>query len=803
MRLHGRRRPSRLPGLLAGERRVKKGVGVAEFPSGTVTFFFTDIEGSTRLWQEHPEAMKAALARHDEIVRDAIEGRGGSVVKTTGDGFHAAFAAAHDAIDAAVAGQLALAREPWDVTGPLRVRMGIHTGPAELRDGDYYGTAVNRAARLMSVAHGGQIVMSGAVEQLSRDSLPAVVTLADLGEHRLRDLGQPEHVFQVLHPELPAEFPALRSVETYPSNLPQQLTTFVGRDQELVEIAEVLDEARVVTLIGVGGVGKTRLALQVAAELLPRFGAGAWLCELGPLSDASGVADLVAVTLSVQPRPGETVTESIVGVLRDRQLLLVLDNCEHLVAPAARLVDAIVRACPGVRVLATSREGLGVAGERLMVVRSLAVPEDDAGVDGLVECDAVRLFVDRAADARHGFGVTGENVSAIAQICRRLDGIPLAIELAAARTRMMSPPDIARRLDERFRFLTGGNRTAVERHQTLRAAVDWSYALLDPDEQVLLDRLGVFAGGFTLDAAEAVAGDIESGGDVLDRLGQLVDKSLVVAEEDRGGASGYRLLETIRQYALEHLDATGVSDVVRRRHAEHYLTVARDAEAGLWTSTEGESLRTVDREMANLRAAFDWAVGAGDADIAFGSGRRARRFRYPPAPVHDRPMARARRRHAHRARPSSPSPRRGMGRARRVHDLGFARRVRGPGPAHGRRARGSRDRPAPGRAPGSREPRVGERTSRRSPRPLHHRGRSGPRGRRPEMGDALERPARNMARQPGLDGGRDRAGRAVMRPRSRVRIPLAARRERARSRAQRRGSRAGDPPPRDGMGTRA
>ena len=403
---------------------------MSELPSGTVTFLFTDVEGSTRLWEEFPEAMRQALARHDEILRRVIQSRRGYVVKTTGDGFHAVFATAHDALDAAITGQLGLRAEPWGVTGPLRVRMGVHTGQAQLRDGDYYGTAVNRAARLMGVAHGGQIVISGAVEQLSRDSLPAAVTLTDLGEHRLRDLGHPEHVFQVLHPALPAESRALNSLEALPSHLPQQLTTFVGRDGELVEIAQVLEDARVVTLVGVGGVGKTRLALQVAAESLPRFEAGAWLCELGPLWDESGVPDLVAVTLRVQQRPGETVTESIVGVLRDRELLLVLDNCEHLVTSAARLVDAIVRACPRVRVLATSREGLGVAGERLMLVQSLAVPDIDAGGEGQVECDAVRLFVDRAGDARHGFALTRENATAIGQICRRLDGIPLAIEFS-------------------------------------------------------------------------------------------------------------------------------------------------------------------------------------------------------------------------------------------------------------------------------------------------------------------------------------------------------------------------------------
>jgi predicted ATPase/class 3 adenylate cyclase/tetratricopeptide (TPR) repeat protein len=590
---------------------------LGELPSGTVTFLFTDVEGSTRLWEEHPDEMHTALARHDEILRGAVEANGGYVVKMTGDGVHGAFATAHAAVSAAVHAQLTLGGERWSTTSPLRVRMGVHTGHAEQRAGDYFGPALNRAARLMSVAHGGQIVVSGAAEELSRDALPESVVLADLGFHRLRDLGHPEHVFQVIHPDLDREFLPLASVESYPTNLPQQLTTFVGREEELAEVVRALDEVRVVTLTGVGGVGKTRLALQTAAEVLPRLAAGAWLCELGPLSEAAGVPELVATTLSIQPRPGESITESVVGALRDREILLVVDNCEHLIVPAARLVDAVVRACPSVRVLATSREGLGVSGERLIMVRSLGVADEDASPDVLITSDAVQLFVDRAKDARSGFAATPENASDIGRVCRRLDGIPLAIELAAARTRMMSPGEIARRLDERFRLLTGGSRTAVERHQTLRAAVDWSYALLDPHEQAFLDRLGVFAGGFTLEAADAVAGDGVSNLDVLDRLGQLVDKSLVVPE-DVDGDTRYRLLETIRQYALEHLDTAGATDDVRGRHAEYYRQLVEGARAAFsqFDVDEIQWYRIVERELANCRAALEWAIGIGDADAA-------------------------------------------------------------------------------------------------------------------------------------------------------------------------------------------
>jgi len=580
-----------------------------------VTFLFTDLEGSTRLWEEHRAEMHGALARHDEILRDAIETHGGVIVKTTGDGAHAAFASAHDAIGAAVDAQIALGAEQWGSTGALKVRMGVHSGHAEARAGDYFGPALNRAARLMSVAHGGQIVVSGATEELSRELIPEDVTLVDLGQHRLRDLGHAEHVFQVVHGDLVRDFPPLASVESYPSNLPQQVTTFVGRDAELDEVARALDDTRVVTLTGVGGVGKTRLALQTAAELLPRFRNGAWLCELGPLSDASGVPDLVATALSIERRADETTTDSLVASLRDRELLLVLDNCEHLIVPAARLVDAIVRSCPSVRVLATSREGLGVSGERLFMVRSLGVDDDDSNPTALLASDAVQLFVDRARDARGGFVATEDNAPAIAHVCRRLDGIPLAIELAAARSRMMSPREIARRIDERFRLLTGGSRTAVERHQTLRAAVDWSYALLDADERALFDRLGVFAGGFTFEAAEAVALDPGSNLDVVDGLGQLVDKSLVVAEEDADGGTRYRLLETIRQYALEHLDLAEVSDDVRRRHAEYYCAFVESGLSEFWAD-EARWARALDREIPNFRAALDWAIAIGDADVA-------------------------------------------------------------------------------------------------------------------------------------------------------------------------------------------
>ena len=492
---------------------------MTDLPSGTVTFLFTDLEGSTRLWEEHPDAMQDALARHDELLRDAIEANGGHVVKFTGDGFHAAFATAHEALRAAVAAQRALTAAEWGTTGPLRVRIGVHTGEAQHRDGDYHGTALNRAARLTAVAHGGQIVVSAVTEGLVSDALPEDVQLHDLGEHRLRDLAQPLRVFEVQHPELPQQFPPLRSLDTYPSNLPVQLSSFIGRDDDLTAVARAFDESRVVTVTGVGGVGKTRLAMHAAAHLLPRYPEGAWFCELAPAIDEESMAQIISAALGAIPRPGLTLAASAVEYLRDRALLLVLDNCEHLLVPASRFAEDVLRSCPGVQVLATSREGLGIEGERVVPLRSLSVPDEHAAFTDAAASSAVRLFSERAGAVDPQFVLDLRSLPAVAEICRRLDGMPLAIELAAARVATMSATEIARRLDERFRLLTGGRRTAVERHQTLRATIDWSYSLLDAREQLVFDRLAVFAGSFDADAAVAVTsgGGVEEW-DVLDAL---------------------------------------------------------------------------------------------------------------------------------------------------------------------------------------------------------------------------------------------------------------------------------------------
>jgi predicted ATPase/class 3 adenylate cyclase len=571
-----------------------------ELPTGTVTFLFTDVEGSTRLWEEYPEAMKAALARHDAILRDAITAHDGYVVKLTGDGAHAAFGTAHEAMHAAIDAQLALQRERWRETGPLQVRMGLHTGAAEVRDGDYYGTEVNRAARLMGVAHGGQIVCSQATADLARGALTAECGLVDLGVQQLRDLQTPERVLQVSHADLPADFPALRTLDAFLGNLPLQVTEFVGRDEELVEVAKLLGRSRVVTLTGSGGVGKTRLALQAAAEAVPHYADGAWFVDLAPIDDDTFVASEIATTMGLPEQRQGTREEALAGALARRQALVVLDNCEHVVEMVARVVELVVHRCPGVTVLATSQEGLGVDGEATFVVRPLR------------EHEAIRLFVERAEAARHDFVVSAENTAPVTELCQRLDGIPLAIELAAARVASMSPAAILERIDERFRLLGQGRRTARRRHQTLRAAVDWSYGLLSDQEQLVFARLAVFAGSFTLDAAEAVISDEGVDAlDVVDHVSGLVAKSMLQLDE-RVGGDRYRLLETMRDYGSEHLGQRGDLDRMQRQHADYYLTFAEEAAPHLVDADDMRWFERIDDELPNLRAALAFLRDADD-----------------------------------------------------------------------------------------------------------------------------------------------------------------------------------------------
>ena len=450
----------------------------AQPPSGTVTFLLTDLEGSTRMWEQDPEAMKAAMVRHDEILEKTIAANQGYVFSRMGDGMAAAFATAGNAVSAAIAVKDALADEKWRTTAPLKARIGLHTAEAVIVDDTGYASLpINRCARLMAAAHGGQIVMSGATEALVRERLPEGVGLSDLGEHRLRDLGTPMRIHQLFSTMHRQDFPPLRSLESFPGNLPGQVSSFVGRTTEVARVTAAINESRVVTITGVGGVGKTRLAVQVAADLLPRYRDGAWLVELAPVRDGDSAVDAVAAVFNMTNVGAQSREESLVEMLIRKELLLVLDNCEHLLGPIARLVSRIERSCPAVAVLATSREGMAIDGEQLIALPPLyaGTPADDIGQ--LVQTDAVTLFVERARRVKTDFALTAQNSRAVVEMCQRLDGVPFAIELAAARLIALSPADLLTRLDRRFEVLAGGRRGAVGRHATLRAAIDWSYEL--------------------------------------------------------------------------------------------------------------------------------------------------------------------------------------------------------------------------------------------------------------------------------------------------------------------------------------
>ena len=600
-----------------------------ELPSGTVTLLFSDIEGSTRLWERSPDAMARALKRHDELMRSAIEGSQGYVFKTVGDAFCAAFATAKEAVQAALRAQRALDAEPWPEEAVLRVRMALHTGECEERDGDYFGPPLNRVARLEAVTHGGQVVLARATTDLVRDHLPAGVGLRDLGTHRLKDLGRPEDVFQLEIEGLDAEFPPLRSLDNpeLRHNLPELVSSFVGREAEVAELGRILEESRLITLTGAGGVGKTRLALQVAAELLDGSGDGVWLVELAAVRDPEAVPGAVADALGVKEQAGRSIHDVLVAALSDQHVLIVLDNCEHLIGACAKLAETLVRNCPKVYLLATSRETLGIDGERIFRVPSLTVPPEGADeTSDLAASGATTLFVERAHALATGFTVTDDAAPLVAAICRRLDGMPLAIELAAARLRSMSLSHLHDRLDQRFRLLTGGSRTALPRQQTLRAMVDWSYDLLNGFEQAVLRRLSVFVGGFELEAAESVCGfgDLEVF-DVADLLGSLVEKSLVVADP-MATSVRYRLLETIRQYGAEKMGTLDGDEAAEAAaaHAAYYLGYVQEIAPQLTGRFQEKWLARLEEEYPNLRAAAENLV----AD-ASGPTRALRLFGVP------------------------------------------------------------------------------------------------------------------------------------------------------------------------------
>ncbi len=587
--------------------------GRSEAMAEATTFLFSDIEASTRRWEGAPESMKADLARHDELLRAAVENAGGEVFSHTGDGMGAAFAAASDGVEAAVAAQRALASGPWEA-GPLRVRMAIHSGPAQRREGNYFGPPLNRVARLLASGSGGQILCSQSAAELVGADLPADVFLTDLGEHRLADLARPERIFQVTHPDLPADFPSLRTLSAHRHNLPVALTPFVGRAKELAELVSLLGTSRLITLTGVGGAGKTRLALQAAAAVLEAYPDGVWMVELAPLRDGAQLPSAVTTALGIEVGGADTsdaVAGRLAHYLASRQALLVFDNCEHLIEPAARLVHRLVTHCPSITVMATSRELLGLPGERAWRVPPLSLPPAGAPPEEISESDAVGFFCERARAARPGFTLDAATAPTVARICRRLDGIPLALELAAARVQVLSPAQVADRLDDRFRLLTGRERIAVPRHQTLRATIDWSYQLLSPLEQSALDALAVFPETFDLEAAEAVmATDSDQGGDPLDVLSRLVDKSLVTVHTE-GPAPRYRLLETIRQYGAEKLAECGQEAATRNRHRDAFI-----ARVEGWRGTQlgADVMAGLVSDIENFRAALDWSWAQGDAE---------------------------------------------------------------------------------------------------------------------------------------------------------------------------------------------
>ena len=597
-------------------------------PTGNVTFLFTDIEGSTRLWETRREEMSAALAGHDALLREIMERHGGYVFKTVGDAFCVTFSSAPEAVGAALDIQRELI--PALTSGlPLRVRAALHTGTAQERAGDYFGPNVNRVARLM-IGAGGQTLLSQTTEALVRETLPAGAGLRDMGLHHLKDLLRPEQIFQLLHAALHADFPPLKSLDALPHNLPEQLTSFVGREALLSQVKARLGTVRLLTLTGSGGGGKTRLALQAAADLLEHYPDGVWLVEMAPLSDPALVAPTVAAVLGIREQPGRTVTESLAEYLKPRTLLLILDTCEHLVEGCAPLADALLRTCPSLRILATSRAPLGVAGENIEAIPPLSLPDVGRLTPGspefaaaLMRGEATSLFLDRALAVSPSFAVTPGNAAPLLDICRRLDGIPLAIELAAARVKVLSVEQIAARLDDRFRLLADKNRrTDLPHRQTLRAMIDWSFDLLTPPEQTLLRRLSVFAGGWTLEAAEAICSgdgadeDEIDEYDVLDLLSQLVDKSLVLPTETHGAAR-YRLLESVREYAREkRAEVPAEAAPLADKHGEWFANWAENAAALSTGEAQAEWLARTESEHDNLRSALAWSLKQANPEVS-------------------------------------------------------------------------------------------------------------------------------------------------------------------------------------------
>jgi predicted ATPase/class 3 adenylate cyclase/Tfp pilus assembly protein PilF len=609
-----------------------------EQPSGTITFLFSDIEGSTRLWERNPEAMRAALLRYEAIVRQAIERNGGYVYEAAGDAIHAVFETAPPAAVAAIEVQRDLYAEEWPAQiVVLLARVALHSGEVEGRESEYLGPVVSRVERLLAAGHGGQILTSQAVIELlsARQELPPDVRIDDLGEHRLKDLTRPEHIFQLIAPDLPSEFPPLDTLEGTPNNLPLQPTPFIGRKRKVDAVVKMLarEDVRLLTLTGPGGIGKTRLALQVAAELLGHFGDGVFFVSLAPTRDHVLVPSIVAEALGVRETGGQSLLESVKEYLHEKRILLVLDNYEHLLE-AAPVVWELLREAPQVKALVTSRAPLRISAEHEYPVPALSLPDTarDTGrritAESVSQYEAVALFVARARAANSGFEVNNQNAPAVAEICVRLDGIPLAIELAAARVKMLTPDALLSRLGNKLKLLTGGARDLPERQQTLNSTIEWSHDLLDAEEKVLFRRMSAFRGGFTLEAAEAIldfgleAEDNPKSKfqnpklDLLDGTESLVDKSLVYRKEEAEGEARFWMLETIHEYALARLEESGEGEGIARQHARYFLRLAEEAAPNLVGAQQGEWLRRLEMEHDNLRAALRWLVDCPESEMA-------------------------------------------------------------------------------------------------------------------------------------------------------------------------------------------
>ncbi|MGH2662779.1 MAG: adenylate/guanylate cyclase domain-containing protein [Actinomycetota bacterium] len=586
-------------------------------PTGTITFLFTDIEGSTRLLQELGSDRYDQLQdEHAAILRRAIAAGHGVEIRTEGDSFFAVFPTPVGGLNAAVAAQRDLAAHPWPETATIRVRMGLHTGEGRLGGGDYVGIDVNRAARIAAAGHGGQVLISEATRGLVEHDLPDGVRVRDLGNHRLKDIAHPEQLFDLVIEGLPSDFPALRTLDARPDNLPLQLTTFIGRDDEIDEIVKLLDQHRLVTLTGPGGTGKTRLALEVAAEVLPRFADGAFFVDLSTVAEPGLVGPTVGRELGVKEEAGRELSETLADHLADKELLLVPDNLEHLLEATA-IVEHLLSSAPRLRILATSRTPLGLYGEQEQPVRPMNLPDPShlPKTEALSRYEAVALFVERARAANPSFELTEDNGPAVAEICARLDGLPLAIELAASRIKVLSPQAILARLEHRLDLLTTSARNLPERQRTLRGAIEWSHELLEEPERRMFARLSVFRGGADLETIEAVANPgSEIGMETLDGLASLVDKSMLRQTDSFSGEPRFGMLETIREYAGERLAAKTGAEDIRRRHAEHFMALAEEAEPHFVEEDAPEWLDRIDLEHDNVLEALGWAVEAAEAE---------------------------------------------------------------------------------------------------------------------------------------------------------------------------------------------